>query len=89
MNGFQFNVALVIFFVPLILFETPSSISMKRISPRGWLGGETLLLIVFTLCQGLVNTYRGLIAMRVFVGLFEGGRIPGAIFILSAYYPRF
>lgn len=44
---------------------------------------------VFTLCQGLVNAYGGLIAMRVFVGLFEGGLTPGTIFLLSAYYPRF
>lgn len=89
MTGNQFNVAIVVFFIPLILFEAPSNIGMKRISPRIWLGGQTLLLGVFTLCQGLVRTYGGLIAMRVFVGLFEAGLTPGSVFLFAAYYPRF
>ena len=89
MIGNQFNVALVIFFIPLILFEVPSNLGLKRISPRLWLGGQTLLLGVFTVCQGLVKTYGGLIAMRLFVGLFQAGLNPGTVFLLTAYYPRF
>ena len=89
MKGNKINVTLVFIFIPLILFVAPSRIGIKRISSRVWLDGETLILGVFTICQGLVNMYGGLIAMRVFVGLFEGGLIPGTIFHLSAYYPRF
>lgn len=89
MIGNQFNVAVVIFFIPLILFEVPSNLGMKRISPRLWLGGQTLLLGVFTVCQGLVKTYGGLIAMRLFGGLFQAGLNPGTVFLLTAYYPRF
>ena len=89
LTGSQFNVALVVFFIPLILFEAPSNIGMKRISPRVWLGGQTLLLGIFTICQGLVKTYGGLIAMRVFVGTFEAGLNPGTVFLLATYYPRF
>ncbi|KAL9068018.1 MAG: hypothetical protein Q9161_006463 [Pseudevernia consocians] len=89
MTGNQLNVALVVFFIPLILLDAASNLGMKRISPRLWLGGQTLLLGVFTLCQGLVKTYGGLIAMRVFVGLFEAGLNPGTVFPLKAYYPRF
>lgn len=89
LTGNQFNIALVVFFIPFILFEAPSNLGMKRISPRVWLSGQTLLLGFFTICQGLVKTYGGLIAMRVFVGTFETGLIPGTVFLLSAYYPRF
>ena len=89
LTGNQFNVALVVFFIPFILFEAPSNLGMKRISPGLWLSGQTLLLGLFTICQGVVKTYGGLIAMRVLVGTFETGLVPGTVFFLSAYYPRF
>ena len=89
MTGSQFNVALVVFFIPFIILEAPSNLGMKRVSPRLWLGGQTLLLGMFTICQGVVKTYGGLIAMRVLVGTFEAGLIPGTVFLLAAYYPRF
>ena len=89
LTGNQFNVALVVFFIPFIIFEAPSNLGMKRVSPRLWLSGQTLLLGLFTICQGVIKTYGGLIAMRVFVGTFETGLIPGSVFLLSAYYPRF
>lgn len=89
LTGNQFNIALVVFFIPFILLEAPTNIGMKRFSPRLWLSGQTLLLGNFTVRQGVVKTYGGLIGMRVFVGTFEGGLIPGTVFLLSAYYPRF
>lgn len=85
----QFNIALVVFFIPFIQLEAPNNIDMKRASPRLWLSGQTLLLGLFSVCQGLVKKYDDLIAMKVFVGTFEAGLIPGTVFLPSAYYPRF
>lgn len=34
--GTQYNIALLIFFVPYVLFEIPSNILLKRFSPRVW-----------------------------------------------------
>lgn len=42
-----------------------------------------------TICQGLIKTYSALLAIRYFVGLFEGGLTPGSVYLLDAYYPRF
>lgn len=37
LTGNQFNVALVVFFIPLILVEAPSNLGMKFASPTfGW-----------------------------------------------------
>jgi hypothetical protein len=36
-GGNKYNTALVIFFVPYILFEIPSNILLKRLKPRVWL----------------------------------------------------
>lgn len=32
----QYNIALVIFFVPYILFEVPSNLLLKRLKPHVW-----------------------------------------------------
>ncbi|KAL1967163.1 hypothetical protein VTN77DRAFT_3454 [Rasamsonia byssochlamydoides] len=37
----------------------------------------------------LVKTYPGLIVLRVFLGLFEAGLVPGAVYLTSMYYTRF
>lgn len=37
MTGHDYNIALFIFFVPYIIFEVPSNISIKRIAPSTWL----------------------------------------------------
>lgn len=37
LEGNQFNIALLIFFVPYIVFEVPSNIALKRLSPSTWL----------------------------------------------------
>ena len=37
MHGTDYNVALLVVFVPFILCETPSNLVMKFISPKIWL----------------------------------------------------
>ncbi|KAL1946351.1 hypothetical protein VTO73DRAFT_15478 [Trametes versicolor] len=37
---------------------------------------------------GLVHNYAGLLACRFFLGLFEGGLLPGLALYLSSFYPR-
>lgn len=39
MKGHDYNIALFIFFIPYILFEVPSNLFLKKVSPSWWLGG--------------------------------------------------
>lgn len=39
MKGHDYNIALFIFFVPYILFEVPSNLILKKVSPSWWLSG--------------------------------------------------
>jgi MFS family permease len=73
----RYNIALVIFFVPYILFEIPSNVLLKKFSPNVWLSGCMFMFGLVTICQGLVHSYRGLLATRFFLGLFETGMFPG------------
>ena len=47
MAGNDFNVALLVFFVPYILLEVPSNILIKRIPPSIWL---TFLMLCWGMC---------------------------------------
>lgn len=77
MTGNDYNVALLVFFVPYILFEIPSNLILKRVAPSTWLSLIMILWGICTMGQGLVNNFGGLVAMRVLVGLFEAGLFPG------------
>jgi MFS family permease len=43
---------------------------------------------IVTACQGTIKTYGGLLACRFFLGLLEGGVLPGLVLYLSYFYPR-
>ena len=77
MVGNDFNVALLVQIAPFIFFEIPSNLMLKRVRPSYWLGGLSLCWGFMTLGQGLVKTYPGLIVLRVFLGTFEAGLVPG------------
>ncbi|KAL2134265.1 hypothetical protein VTI74DRAFT_632 [Chaetomium olivicolor] len=88
MAGTQYNTALVIFFVPYILFEVPSNILLKHFSPRVWLSICCIGFGAVTTFQGLVQNYGGLLTTRFFLGLFESVMFPGCFYLLSSWYRR-
>ncbi|KIW02927.1 uncharacterized protein PV09_05973 [Verruconis gallopava] len=88
-KGNKYNVALQVFFAPYILFEVPSNLIIKRVAPSTWLSAIMVLWGIATMGQGLVNTYEGLVAMRVLIGFFEAGLFPGCIYLISMYYKRY
>lgn len=42
-----------------------------------------------TMGQGLVESFGGLVAMRLLIGLFEAGFFPGCVYLISMYYKRY
>ncbi|KAL2260582.1 hypothetical protein VTK26DRAFT_5361 [Humicola hyalothermophila] len=88
MTGVQFNTALVIFFVPYIVFEIPSNMLLKHFSPRVWLSVCCIGFGVVTTCQGLVQNYAGLLATRFLLGLFECVMFPGCFYVIGSWYRR-
>ncbi|KAI1335145.1 MFS general substrate transporter [Xylariaceae sp. FL0016] len=84
----EYNTALTMFFVPYVFFEIPSNILLKRFSPRIWLPGCMLGFGIVSVCQGLVQSYSGLLATRFFLGLFETGMFPGCFYLIGMWYRR-
>jgi MFS family permease len=84
----EYNTALTIFFVPYILFEIPSNILLKKLTPHVWLSGCMFFFGLVTIAQGLVQNYSGLLATRFFLGLAETGMFPGCFYLISMWYKR-
>ncbi|KAG6016728.1 hypothetical protein E4U41_004366 [Claviceps citrina] len=83
----RFNTAIVIFFVPYVLFEIPSNMLLKRFRPSTWLSLNMFLFGLTTMLQGVVRNYAGLLAARFFLGLFETGMFPGGEACFSTFGP--
>lgn len=74
----RYNTALVIFFIPYILFEIPSNILLKKFKPRVWLSICMFGFGLITMCQGFVQSYAGLLVTRFLLGVLEAGMFPGS-----------
>ncbi|OAR01925.1 hypothetical protein LLEC1_02383 [Akanthomyces lecanii] len=73
----QYNWCLTVFFFTYAAFEVPSNLMLKRLRPSRWL--PTIMVawgVVMTL-MGIVRSYRGLLATRIFLGVAEAGLFPG------------
>jgi MFS family permease len=88
LTGVEYNTALTIFFVPYIFFEIPSNVLMKKLKPHVWLSLCMFLFGLVEICQGLVNSYGGLLAARFFLGVFEAGMFPGCFYLIGMWYKR-
>ena len=49
MKGNDFNIALVVFFAPFVVFEVPSNLILRKVRPSIWLGSLSLLWGMFVL----------------------------------------
>ncbi|CRG87134.1 putative transporter C1002,16c [Talaromyces islandicus] len=87
-TGDRENVALLIFYIPYIIFEIPSNVLMKKVKPHIWLSGCIIAFGIVMLGQAFVKSYGGLIATRFFLGLAESGIFPGSFYLISFWYKR-
>ncbi|KAK6078421.1 high-affinity nicotinic acid transporter [Seiridium cupressi] len=88
LQGIQYNDCLAILFPFYIAAEIPSNMMMKRFRPSIWL---TFIMVCWSACmigQGFVKNYSGLMATRVFLGVFEGGLFPGVNYYITQWYCR-
>ncbi|PSS37512.1 hypothetical protein PHLCEN_2v719, partial [Hermanssonia centrifuga] len=88
MTNNQYSIALTVTYVPYILIELPSNLLLKRVGPNKLLPAMLTLWGIVTIFQGFITTYAGLVICRFFLGLFEGGLLPGLALYLASFYPR-
>ncbi|KAL4879875.1 major facilitator superfamily domain-containing protein [Aspergillus karnatakaensis] len=87
-SGTKYNASLMIFFIPYILFEIPSNIILKKLTPHVWLSFCTFGFGLILTLQGLVQSWSTLMVTRWFLGMFETGMLPGCVYLLGMWYKR-
>lgn len=88
MTNREYSTVLTITYVPYIASELPSNLLLKKVGPNRLLPGIVFAWGLVTAFQGLVTSYSGLIATRFFLGLCEGGLLPGLVLYMSNFYRR-
>ncbi|KXN73674.1 MFS general substrate transporter [Conidiobolus coronatus NRRL 28638] len=84
----QYSWTLSIFFVGYILFEVPSNLLLKKLSPPKWIARIMVTWGAITMALAAVKNFEGLMAGRFFLGVAEAGLFPGIIYFLSFWYTR-
>lgn len=82
------NIANLVFFIPYILFQPPSTILVRKIGPRIHLALITLLWGAVMIGMGFVKRHQQLYACRVLLGVLEAGFFPSCVYLLSTWYTR-
>ncbi|KAF9058209.1 MFS general substrate transporter [Panaeolus papilionaceus] len=88
LKGNQFNTVLAVFYVTYIAVEMPSNMVLKRLKPNRWIPFLVSLWGFVTVMTAFAHNFAGLTAIRIFLGLCEGGLLPGLILYLSTLYKR-
>ncbi|CAK3836004.1 vitamin h [Lecanosticta acicola] len=87
LTGNKYNIAVLVFTVAYVAFGVPANVAFRVLGPRS-LAAMMLLWGICALCQGLVQTWGGLVACRFLMGGFEAGFVPGCAYLIGSYYTR-
>lgn len=85
-SSMQFSVALSVFFITYLLVEIPSNHMLRWVGAKIWLPSLVFSWGVLTVFTAFMKNFETLIVVRLLLGLFEGGLLPGIIFFLSTLY---
>ncbi|KAH8982697.1 MFS general substrate transporter [Lactarius akahatsu] len=88
LTGFRFNIAVAVFFVRTCCLTIGRNILLRVFRPSKWLPSLMLAWGTVTALTCLVKSYQGLVIVRAFLGLAEGGVFPGVTYYVSLWYPR-
>ncbi|CAK7233124.1 hypothetical protein SBRCBS47491_008501 [Sporothrix bragantina] len=87
--GTRYSIITLIFFVPYILLQPPSTVLVRRIGPRFFLSAITFFWGACMVGMGFVGNWRVMAGLRVLLGILEAGFFPSCVYLLSTWYTRY
>ncbi|KFZ04365.1 hypothetical protein V502_10206 [Pseudogymnoascus sp. VKM F-4520 (FW-2644)] len=84
--GNRYSLIALIFFVPYIIFEFPSTILIRIVGPRLFISGICMTWGILMIGSGFVNNWHELFGIRI---LLRAGFFPGSVYLLSTWYSRY
>ncbi|KAF5981803.1 hypothetical protein FBULB1_4599 [Fusarium bulbicola] len=89
LTGFRYNIANLVFFIPYVIFQPPSTILIRKVGPRIHLALITMMWGAVMVGMGFVKKFPQLAALRAVLGFFEAGFFPSCVYLLSTWYTRY
>lgn len=86
MTSNLFNWVGSIYGIAYIIFEAPSNLLLKRMTPHVWQGRIFFTWGIVQGCHAAVQNYHQLFALRFLLGMFEAGMFPGVMAHLHSWY---
>ncbi|KAK7887727.1 hypothetical protein LTR67_009630 [Exophiala xenobiotica] len=88
MSSAQYQAAVAVLFVTYVLIEVPSNLILKHFRPSRYIAFLAVSWGIVSTLTGVVQSYGGLIACRLLLGLMEGGLLPGLTVYLTMFYTK-
>ncbi|KAL5342659.1 major facilitator superfamily domain-containing protein [Aspergillus crustosus] len=82
----EYNWVQSIYFIAYIVFEVPSNMLLKRLTPRLWQSRIMLTWGIVLACHAAVQNKEALWALRFLLGMCEAGMFPGIAAQLCGWY---
>ncbi|OZJ05667.1 hypothetical protein BZG36_01409 [Bifiguratus adelaidae] len=86
LSNSQYSWAISIYTLGVIAMQVPSNMILERTKPSLYLPILIATWSVISALTCLVQDYKGLLLVRLFLGIAEAGYWPGAVFVLSTFY---
>ncbi|KNG87187.1 hypothetical protein ANOM_003763 [Aspergillus nomiae NRRL 13137] len=86
MTSDEYNWVQSIYFISYIVFEVPSNLLLKRLTPRLWQSRIMLTWGIVLACHAAAKNKQTLWALRFLLGMCEAGMFPGIAAQLCGWY---
>jgi MFS family permease len=87
MHGSDFNLATSIFFVGYLMMQLPSNLLITRLPPSIYLSCAATVWGVVSTCNGAVQSFGQLVAVRLILGFVECPFFPGKLSLVLDMSP--
>ncbi|KAI9014070.1 major facilitator superfamily domain-containing protein [Hyaloraphidium curvatum] len=88
LTGSQYNWVISIYGIGLFITEPWTNFLLKKMSPPTWFARIMVTWGAIVMCQAAVTNFAGAMATRFFLGVAEGGLLPGVPYYLSFWYTQ-
>ncbi|KAJ2383248.1 hypothetical protein GGI05_005377, partial [Coemansia sp. RSA 2603] len=88
LKGSDFNVIASIMYPTYLIFMLPSNLALRKFGARFWLSFITVIWGIINMCMAFAKNKTDMILCRLFLGAAESGATPGALMLITLWYPR-
>ncbi|KAF2795750.1 high-affinity nicotinic acid transporter [Melanomma pulvis-pyrius CBS 109.77] len=86
MSSNDYNWVASIYGIAYIIFEAPSNLLLKKMSPHNWQARIFFTWGIITACHAAAKNRHQIYALRFLLGMFEAGMFPGVMAQYSSWY---